>query len=1277
MCTISYRDKTSRARQIINAELGLEDGQGYDGNKQKGRKSAEVVVSVGEQISVKNSPGQEKVGAKRKTDSDLVISEQKKKSKPSDSDVEWLEEEIISVQSASLATPTTIEDFGDSFLETIEGIKQEEIKPKRGRGRGRGGRSRGRGSRARTPVVSTPLSINDGQNWDSGRSGTPQSSKECENCQVYIQELAILKEELREKKEIVGKWDSMIENFLRVYQKKLDQANNDIETLTTKLASKQLTDDFFLKKKHRVIMYTGLPSYKILMSLFELVQAAVKNEHQIYSITNFQKFILVLMRLKMNLKFKDLAHRFDVNLSKIERFFPVWMEAFHQQLAHVLVWPPNNVEFRLAVLGQNLKNQYKVIKDVVPVTKFLTTEGLVRPNHRIEIVCAALCHISEVAESEHQDQLADVLANKEEIVNGYLKCIGKYVPPPAEEAPEPDGEAKSEPMDVSKSEDVGSDAKAVGESVSEVDETTPSEQDEKNETEGKEDAPKEESDDPTKNRADADKKMTDGEKNEGEIVSEGEKETNEGEEKAGKEEEKEKTERLEENTRDNPDEDTQESVVKTKTCEGENDAPIDVNDVQDKDVAEDVICDEKKEDSKSEEKEDSKSEEKGDSKSEEKELSSDDAVKENQQVDDEEKTDLPKTDSSEKQRLEGTEENVDATSQKSVESRGDVAPDLGELTDVSDASAIVLAEETPPSKEGVKTQANEPDVTSPPDTDDTVSKSVEPSFVAPGTVNNEQLATDSTATNAPADDSASLQNNSYLPSGFAENSNVTSASDSELNVSSIIDSLAAASSAPDVTSDSVGPTASGQNNDIVFNTDVPSVAADLLSELIGAAAADDESNANSTNVAQELLSVANALAEQQGTAALVAMPTVSANPNPAAPMEVVENAPNFLEKLHLECQSLHEELDEHVEQLAHQLPYNTKLTTMEQFQELIDFGASESGLLRVSPSDVSRPLQCWIALSKLKLNLEHEDIAFSYGIPLCQVDKIIDDWINIFEKHAPEYESCTDAPNSALAKHFACLQQNGGSDTKLMKVCRFLDMKSMEKVVLKEKKHYMSTFSDVWNSVGPGLSANKLLEDLTSELQQMQQVSQKRAHIDDESLRTSSDRFVEHYTGFSDYDSFHDVCKFLLPGPELPVSKAGDLPPISQLLSLLLRLATNMSAEEILLHVSDRSPSEETMETLCNKHDPDMNAVIMAWMPWIHSRFMLFVTWPDSEQEQEAFLAMLRRRYRYIDAAPSHLRQQAEAVCTALYNTGHHLYCITSEEEEDWADNDELVDWLF
>ena len=99
----------------------------------------------------------------------------------------------------------------------------------------------------------------------------------------------------------------------------------------------QAPDRDFFQTDDKVRFYTGLPSFEILMVAFEHVSPHVTRKTQ--SLSRFQEFVMVLMKLRLNLPLQDLAYRFMVSVPTVSRIFSSWMVVMDTRLFPLVSWP--------------------------------------------------------------------------------------------------------------------------------------------------------------------------------------------------------------------------------------------------------------------------------------------------------------------------------------------------------------------------------------------------------------------------------------------------------------------------------------------------------------------------------------------------------------------------------------------------------------------------------------------------------------------------------------------------------------------------------------------------------------------------------------------------------------------------------------------------------------------------------------------------------------------------------------------------------------------------
>ena len=117
----------------------------------------------------------------------------------------------------------------------------------------------------------------------------------------------------------------------------------DTETQTEEFAymfyrpTYQAPDRDYFRSDDKVRFYTGLPSYQILVTTLNHVAPCVSRRTQ--ALDPFQEFIIVLIKLRLNVPFQDLAYRFLVSIATISRIFWSWITAMDYRLCQLVYWP--------------------------------------------------------------------------------------------------------------------------------------------------------------------------------------------------------------------------------------------------------------------------------------------------------------------------------------------------------------------------------------------------------------------------------------------------------------------------------------------------------------------------------------------------------------------------------------------------------------------------------------------------------------------------------------------------------------------------------------------------------------------------------------------------------------------------------------------------------------------------------------------------------------------------------------------------------------------------
>ena len=134
-----------------------------------------------------------------------------------------------------------------------------------------------------------------------------------------------------QKKEEAERELEQVKNETVLLKKELEQARNETEharkeaeqsslkvelfTLEMEqLKQNQFTMETLEKSNEKVLFFTGLPKFSILRKVFELALKVLPTSrvHGNRVLDNFSEFLMTLMKLRLNLKNKDLVYRFGV-----------------------------------------------------------------------------------------------------------------------------------------------------------------------------------------------------------------------------------------------------------------------------------------------------------------------------------------------------------------------------------------------------------------------------------------------------------------------------------------------------------------------------------------------------------------------------------------------------------------------------------------------------------------------------------------------------------------------------------------------------------------------------------------------------------------------------------------------------------------------------------------------------------------------------------------------------------------------------------------------------
>lgn len=113
---------------------------------------------------------------------------------------------------------------------------------------------------------------------------------------------------------------------------------NEARLLKNKLQYIVISEETLANDNSKVLFYTGIPTFSLLKSIFSLVTKIMEFNLN-SSLSPFQEFLVVMMRIRLNLIEQDLGYRFGVTQGTISRILAKWLPIMATRLKTFIVWP--------------------------------------------------------------------------------------------------------------------------------------------------------------------------------------------------------------------------------------------------------------------------------------------------------------------------------------------------------------------------------------------------------------------------------------------------------------------------------------------------------------------------------------------------------------------------------------------------------------------------------------------------------------------------------------------------------------------------------------------------------------------------------------------------------------------------------------------------------------------------------------------------------------------------------------------------------------------------
>ncbi|XP_055070679.2 uncharacterized protein [Misgurnus anguillicaudatus] len=129
------------------------------------------------------------------------------------------------------------------------------------------------------------------------------------------------------------------------YQSSLEALKKENMELRESVEKMSLTEASFRNDPEKVRFYTGLPNYFVFETVMLLLLPHMKGDKNT-KLSKFQQLLLTLMRLRLDLRNKDLAYRFGIKVATVTRTVHRIINIMFTTLVPTAVFWPSRVELR-------------------------------------------------------------------------------------------------------------------------------------------------------------------------------------------------------------------------------------------------------------------------------------------------------------------------------------------------------------------------------------------------------------------------------------------------------------------------------------------------------------------------------------------------------------------------------------------------------------------------------------------------------------------------------------------------------------------------------------------------------------------------------------------------------------------------------------------------------------------------------------------------------------------------------------------------------------------
>lgn len=165
-----------------------------------------------------------------------------------------------------------------------------------------------------------------------------------------------------------------VRNENKLLMSELARLQEEVKYLREKLADRSFGQQFIARKEKnaRTKFFTGVPNYNAFLWLVTYLSSALP---QSSTLSPGDVLLLILMKLRLNLKMQDLGYRFGISVSRVSQIIQAGLPQIAEKLLFLVRWPDREEIIRTLPNVFKSSYRFKKCRVIIDCTEIFIERG--------------------------------------------------------------------------------------------------------------------------------------------------------------------------------------------------------------------------------------------------------------------------------------------------------------------------------------------------------------------------------------------------------------------------------------------------------------------------------------------------------------------------------------------------------------------------------------------------------------------------------------------------------------------------------------------------------------------------------------------------------------------------------------------------------------------------------------------------------------------------------------------------------------------------------------